>query len=189
MAKLKTRMPLPSDASEAVALLKRKGWPQDAMDDLAAGRAKLIPLTRGEFALVDSCDYEVFMKHLWFCHATGYAVRGDYSGPKRKAIIMHRVINGTPNGMLSDHINRIRLDNRRCNLRHVNRLQNSWNRTIGPRNKTGFKGVYYDRNKWRSMFWLNKKKVDLGRFETPQEAHEAYRCAITKARGEFASLV
>jgi len=47
MSKPRTRTQLPWDASEAVALLNPKDWPPDAMEDLAAGRAKLIPLPKG----------------------------------------------------------------------------------------------------------------------------------------------
>jgi hypothetical protein len=57
---------------------------------------------------------------------------------------MHRLINSTPDGFDTDHINGDTLDNRRENLRTATRAQNLWNSFV--RKKKGhfssdFKGV------------------------------------------------
>jgi len=81
-----------------------------------------IPLTRGEFAIVDPEDYPRLAKHKWHLaqSPTGsYAVRWQRLKSKnaRTRIWMHRQVINIPKHMLCDHINRIGLDNRKANLR------------------------------------------------------------------------
>ena len=71
-----------------------------------------------------------------------------------------------------DHINRVRDDNRICNLREVTRQQNSWN--------TDSKGAYKKRNKWESKIMKNGNTEYLGVYDTEQEAREAYLKAKQK---------
>lgn len=68
-----------------------------------------------------------------------------------------------------DHINGDKLDNRILNLRSVTHQQNSFNRTTA-------KGYSYCKltNKYRAYIKINKKNIYLGRFETEQEARNAY---------------
>ena len=67
-----------------------------------------------------------------------------------------------------DHINRDRSDNRICNLRSVTRQENQFN--------TNAKGFYWHKQnkKWCAVIHLNNKKINLGCFDTKEEAHEAY---------------
>lgn len=67
-----------------------------------------------------------------------------------------------------DHINRIRTDNRICNLRLVTQHQNNIN--------TNRKGYCYDKcNKnWYMRLTLNGKMMTQGRFKTEEEAKIAY---------------
>jgi hypothetical protein len=67
-----------------------------------------------------------------------------------------------------DHINRIRNDNRLENLRIVTNQENAFN--------TNAKGYCWDksRKKWLSCITLNGKQINLGRFDTEQEARQAY---------------
>ena len=85
---------------------------------------KEIPLTRGKFALVDDEDYEWLSQWKWYCSTTGYAVRGC----KNRILYMHREIAKTKPGMLTDHINRNKLDNRKENLRFCSHRENMKNR-------------------------------------------------------------
>lgn len=41
-------------------------------------------------------------------------------------------------------------------------------------------------SQWRAQIWVNKTSITLGYFNTPEEAHEAYKHASTKYFGEFA---
>jgi hypothetical protein len=67
-----------------------------------------------------------------------------------------------------DHINRIRHDNRICNLRIVNNQKNLFN--------TSAKGYYHHKkaNKWVSMICVDYKQLYLGIYDTEEEARQVY---------------
>lgn len=67
-----------------------------------------------------------------------------------------------------DHINCIKDDNRICNLRSITKQQNEFN--------TKSKGYCFDkcRNKFLATIGLNNKIIYLGRYNTEQEARQAY---------------
>jgi hypothetical protein len=90
-----------------------------------------------------------------------------------------------PSGEI-DHINGDPSDNRFVNLRVASRSQNGANRGIHSNNQSGFKGVTKARNKWTAEVSFQKKKLRLGRFNTPQEAYAAYLGASKAFHGEFA---
>lgn len=76
-----------------------------------------------------------------------------------------------------DHINGVRHDNRIANLRDVTKSGNICNLKGAKSNsKSGLLGVWYDRytKRWESQIALNGKNKHLGRFNTPEEAHQAY---------------
>lgn len=89
-----------------------------------------------------------------------------------------------------DHIdvNGSRSDNRICNLRAATRSSNSCNREKQPNNKTGYKGVTWHKasQKWRAAIVFQGKQNHLGLFDTPEEAHEAYKQAALRLHGEYA---
>ncbi len=151
-----------------------------------------IPLTKGKVALVDDEDYDHLMQWKWH-YCGGYAMRkerGRRSDP-HPTILMHRAILTTPSGMLTDHINLNKLDNRRCNLRICTAAQNNYNRTpYHTRTATSrFKGVRFDRrlNKWQAFIVLQKgKQTHLGYFIDEINAAEAYDSAARSHFGEFA---
>jgi hypothetical protein len=68
-----------------------------------------------------------------------------------------------------DHINGIKDDNRICNLRSVTIQQNGFNRPTS-------KGYSWDKqsNKWRSRIKLNGKLINLGYYQTEEEARQTY---------------
>lgn len=57
--------------------------------------------------------------------------------------LLHTLILKAPVGYEVDHINRVKFDNRKENLRTVTRSQNNYNTKIRSDSKTGFKGVHY----------------------------------------------
>lgn len=77
-----------------------------------------------------------------------------------------------------DHINGVRTDNRISNLRVVTRTGNNQNiRTAKRSNKScGLLGVTHipRNNKWRAQIMVNRKKIHIGLYDTPQDAHNAY---------------
>ncbi len=150
---------------------------------------RVVPVHRGWFALVDEEDYESVSKHLWFLSAGGYAIR---NGPGGRAsphqIMMHRAIVAPPDEMEVDHVNHIKLDNRRQNLRSCQPSENRKNLPRRRDNTTGFKGVYRRGNRWKAQLTVDGKHHFLGGFATPGEAARAYDAAAVEYFGEFASL-
>lgn len=101
---------------------------------------RLIPLSKGLATIVDAEDYDkVVAMGVWTLHSNGYAYRFDRSVKPNKAIFLHRLINNTPVDMHTDHVNRIRLDNRKENLRSVTQKENNAN---NPENR--MKTIYVD---------------------------------------------
>ena len=138
--------------------------------------------------LIDNNDYEKFVKDYRFClSVVGYVV---YSSKKDglNGKLLHRIIMGDPDGQEVDHINVNPLDNRRENLRICSHHENSFNRTKYSNNKSGFKGVYFDKQKQKFRAYINidGKRKYLGYFDDPEEAHQAYCKAAIKLHGEFA---
>ena len=76
-----------------------------------------------------------------------------------------------------DHVNHIKDDNRIANLRLADMSLNKQNQKRAlSNNKSGFLGVHYAKG-WRAAIRIDGKQVHLGRFKTPEEAHQAYLAA------------
>lgn len=91
-----------------------------------------------------------------------------------------------PNAVV-DHINGVKHDNRWCNLRQASQSQNMANVGIQRDNTSGVHGVVWDaqRMKWRAQICTSGKKRNLGRYNTIDEAAEAYKQAALEHWGEF----
>ena len=76
-----------------------------------------------------------------------------------------------------DHISGDKQDNRLCNLRLSNSLHNMRNRGKNKNNSSGYNGVYVSGNKYRARIKINGKLINLGTFETIEEAVDARRKA------------
>jgi len=74
-----------------------------------------------------------------------------------------------------DHINGNPSDNRIVNLREATRSLNLQNlRKPKFNNKSGFLGVCKNGNNWSAQICVNGKKVSLGTYPSPDQAHVAY---------------
>jgi len=153
---------------------------------------KQIKLTQGKFAIVDDDDYEWINRWKWYLKNSGYAVRSLIAiedGVKRSFTIgMHREINRTPKGLMTDHINGEKLDNRKQNLRNATPGQNQRNKPMLRNNKSGYRGVHTTKPKWIARIRLNGKDIYLGNFENEVDAAEVYDIAAYHLHGEFASF-
>lgn len=88
---------------------------------------------KGEVILVDDADLEWLSQYTWSVNPKGYAVTSGRSvNGKQPTLFMHRLIMNAPAGMLVDHINHLRHDNRRSNLRIVTAKENQ-NNQLPPR--------------------------------------------------------
>lgn len=149
---------------------------------------KKIPLTKGRFTVVDDDVFAILNQYTWQCSFHGYATRLDYE--TQKHIKMHRQIMNPPSGMMVDHINGDKLDNRRSNLRVCTAAENSRNQRVHSNNTSGFKGVHWDgsHKKWRALIKFEGKKFYAGRFSDVIDAARAYDAKARELFGQFARL-
>lgn len=89
-----------------------------------------------------------------------------------------------------DHIDRNGLNNQRHNLRICTSSQNQCNSKIRKDNTSGYRGVYYEfnRDKYQSYVNINNERVNMGRFDTAEEAAIARDLGALKYHKEFVSL-
>ena len=143
-----------------------------------------IELTKGRKCLVDTEDYEVLAGYKWCVTGTGYV-------HNRTLGRIHRAIMRAPKGVLVDHINGDKLDNRRSNLRFATKSQNNMNTKVS-RGVSKFKGVFWVKRKnggmWKARLTVDGKGVYLGSYKTDVEAAKAYNDAACKYFGEFSHL-
>lgn len=129
-------------------------------------------------AIIDHADFEGLVQFKWFLHAMGYAYRQAKDGSKKVNIYMHRVVNETPDGYDTDHINHNKLDNRRENLRTLNRSDNL--------RHTAQQGFERNHGRYSARFRFRKKRYYLGTFATIQEARTARENKIKELEAEYA---
>jgi hypothetical protein len=144
---------------------------------VGVGDMQLIPLTQGKSALVDDQDFKFLSQWKWFLVKNKYA--GTHYGENKGIIYMHRLIMNFPKKLQVDHINRNTLDNRRENLRTVTQSQNLHNTSSRKNNKSGYKGVHFDKRKKKyiAQIMIDRKYIFLGHFDNAIEASKAYQKA------------
>jgi hypothetical protein len=101
---------------------------------------------------------------------------------------VHRIIwlwvyGEIPKGMVIDHVNGDKHDNRLANLRLASRKQNNQNRVPTRR---GYKGISKRRGKWAAYISEDNRTVCIGVYNTPEEAARAYDEEAVKRFGQFA---
>lgn len=139
---------------------------------------------------MDDDDFERLSKISWNLHPNGYAQGVINVGNRQVKVFMHRLVNETPKGMHTDHINGDKLDNRKSNLRTCVHRENQRNRGKAVRTSSKYKGVYWHGRdqKWVSRIVNKGKKIHLGYFDNEVDAALAYNEAAKQMFGEFARL-
>lgn len=132
----------------------------------ARGAKDAAPVARTQ---VDDCNLYL-ARYRWTLARDGYVIRRA----KGKIIYLHRVVLGSQlrSGLVCDHINRDKLDNRLANLRPVTIAQNNQNHGAYRKNPLGLRGVRRCERtgKYRATVQLNYKTHLLGLFDDPLEA-------------------
>lgn len=152
-----------------------------------------IPLTRGKVAIVSPEDYEAVSQFKWTLSGDGkYAYRNLYAKGKGYdgAVYLHRFIVQPPPGKEVDHINRDGLDNRRSNLRVVDRSSNEQNKRKFGNNR--FRGVSRSAFAPKDRPYMAKickdgKQHVLGYFAVEEEAALAYDAKAREFHGKHAA--
>lgn len=151
-----------------------------------------IQLTQGKVAIVDDEDFEWLNQWKWYAHRYDKIWYAERNKPRpyveKKTIRMHAVILG--NDKWADHKNGNGLDNRRDNLRECTYSQNVMNRGIQSNNTSGYIGVAWHKkiDAWVAYIQVNRKRINLGRFTTKEEAAYVRDQAAIKYHGEFSHL-
>lgn len=133
--------------------------------------AKVLLKNTGNYAIIDDDDLErVEALSPWYENDSGYAMKKTRIKGKNVSIRMHAYINDTPKGLVTDHINGNRLDNRKSNLRCVSARINSWNADRQDRHTVydlPF-GVSFDKSRGKYVACKTVRK----RFDTLEDAEK-----------------
>ncbi len=148
----------------------------------------------GKKVTVDSEDIERITKYKWQFNPSNGAIERRHhisgSGKNRKRMTwnLHRFIMDFPKGKMVDHINRNRLDNRKCNLRVCTASENARNVVKRKNNTSGYKGVSKSRQGWIAQSALKGRHIAIGWFKNKDDAALAYNDFAQENFGEFAVL-
>ena len=122
--------------------------------------------------------------------STGYrAVRINGERHQAHRLIYQMHYGEIPLGMIIDHINCNRADNRIDNLRLCTYTQNVQNKSLNKNNKSGSKNVYWSQQegKWGVGIRINKSKKHFGFFKDLELADLVAMEARNKFHGQFAN--
>lgn len=109
----------------------------------------------------------------------------------QKEYLAHRLAWLYMNGLMPkngiDHTNNIKTDNRITNLREATHSENMRNRLLTVRNRTGFKGVGFNKRakKFKATITFNNIQIHLGYFLDAKSASLAYEAYGKKLHGDF----
>lgn len=158
----------------------------------------ILPVGKRHQALIsvedaDLCDWSWCAKH---SHNQIYAfhVLSVINHRIIERVDLHRLVLGRilqrplADSEVPDHIDLNGLNNRRSNLRLATPLQNAANRGMLVTNTSGYKGVSWSKadKKWRATIGYRGKKLSLGLFDDPADAHRSYCKAASELHGDFA---
>lgn len=120
------------------------------------------------FFICDIEDIDTVISHTWHLNSNRYARSTDKQ-------YFHQLIMGKKDGLVIDHINQNKLDNRKKNLRICEYADNSHNRKKYFTNTTGHTGVTKTRyGKYNATIICQYKKINLGNYDMYEDACKAY---------------
>lgn len=153
---------------------------------------KTIKINTNKKVLVDDKFFKILNKFKWYPFKgvnTNYAI--TYINNKSQT--MHKIIFTLlgikiPKNKMCDHKNGNGLDNRLDNLRIVTPRQNLLNKVKHKNNKSGYKGVFLEKNKkkYRVQIKFRGKIISLGYFTNKKIAAQEYDKAAIKYFKDFA---
>jgi hypothetical protein len=152
---------------------------------------KLIPLTKGQFHVVDASEYEHVSKIIWSANWSD-TVKSFY-GYNTRFGKLHRYLLGLAKGdpRTGDHVDPSRTwDNRLRNLRIANHSEQGYNQRRKKSNTSGYKGVSWNKTckKYQASITTMGRTRRLGFDDDPRICAEMYRVAALEEHGEFARV-
>lgn len=134
---------------------------------------------------IDKGDVGLIKKHKWHFSTDGYARTQIHYMGKKMTKRMHQIL--FPENKMTDHINRNKLDNRRCNLRKCTKSENIVNTDLRRNNTSGATGVFWYKkySKWTAYVCINGKYKNIGYFSFFEEAVKARKREADKLYGKF----
>ena len=125
-------------------------------------------------------------------HRQGYKIIVLSKYGQRKTFTVHRLVakaflENSDNKQKVDHIDENKANNNVKNLRWSTFQENRYNQGKYKNNKTGYKGVYFDKcaNKYRAYININGKIKHLGQFPTAEDASKVYEAKAMEIHGDF----
>jgi len=172
---------------------KRTKIPRPKKSLLAGPDVRFVPLSHGNFSIVDTDDYDHLSKYKWYTSQDGnhfYAYAYISIGNKKKKIFIHRYIMNAPKGLVVDHIDGNGLNNRKSNLRICTKAQNVQNCRPRSNCSSKYKGVFWNKanKKWSATIHKGDMRMYLGGFKKEIDAARAYDQTAAEFFGEFAYL-
>jgi hypothetical protein len=124
---------------------------------------------------IDAGDLTAVSRYSWSVPSGGYLCTTVGKRPAKRTVRLHEFLLGkAPAGLVWDHANGDRLDNRRSNIRAVSREKNGQNRRcLDTRNTSGGRGVSHSRRAakpWSAFIGVHGKNRWIGRFASISEA-------------------
>ncbi len=142
------------------------------IDDYAIGVC-----SDGQTYKIDAEDYDLVSKYFWHVDGNDYLL----ARVGNTAIKMHRLVMGVLDepDVEVDHIHHDTHDNRKSQLRLVDRSVNCYNRRITGRNNSGTTGVYWSKpaQKWCAQISKQGEKIYLGSYSSKENAINARKMA------------
>ncbi len=142
---------------------------------------KEIILASGHITQVSDEDYDLLSQFNWFLvgRKGEYVARWGPPNVYMHLVVLERMGLIIPENMEGDHIDRVKLNNQRDNLRIATASANSLNRGTRNDNSSGCKGVSFHRSigKWIASITINKNRINLGTFQKYEDAVAARKQA------------
>jgi hypothetical protein len=137
-------------------------------------------MVRGCVFFINREDLEFVCSRRFYINPSGYM---DFNKDGEK-VLYHRLVMNAPRGMIVDHINRDRRDNRKRNIRIKHNSHNQANKN--GKNPIGFRGLMFKRGAWEANIGFNNERIYLGRFESREDAARAYDRKAVECFGDCA---
>lgn len=122
----------------------------------------------------------------WFNVSNGYSqITINYKTYYRHRIIFLYFYGYLPKFL--DHKYGVKIGDYIWNLRPCTHYQNMLNSKLRKNNKSGVKGVCFDRNRWKSQIRFKGKVIHIGYYKNIAEAEQAVIEKREELHGEFAN--